>query len=132
MKKRINRIKRIMSVSLAYHGKKKEFLNSFVSLIPKRINRIMFTCVCPLKPTALFKDKKIIMRLGLAKSNGSLILAILFPNEQNRTNDPRFVMWLMGRRECGAEWDSLRSRNDGRLRSDEGKKYRELNNETNA
>jgi hypothetical protein len=53
------RINRIMSVSLAYHGKKKEFLSSFVSLISKRINRIIFVCVpaCLLKPCYIKKKK---------------------------------------------------------------------------
>ena len=47
------RINRIMSVSLAYHAQKSEFLNSFVSLISRRINRIIFTRVPLLK-----KEKK--------------------------------------------------------------------------
>ncbi len=55
---RINRINRIMSVSSAYHGKKSEFLNRFVSLTRERINRIMFVRVClrPLKPCLLKKE----------------------------------------------------------------------------
>jgi hypothetical protein len=54
------RIMRIISVSLAYHGKKTEFLNNFVSLSLQRINRIIFVCVpaCLLKP-CLIKKKKI-------------------------------------------------------------------------
>jgi hypothetical protein len=56
------RIMRIMSVSLAYHGKKREFLNSFVSLTRKRIIRIMFVRVCLFNYLAIFKRKKIIIR----------------------------------------------------------------------
>jgi hypothetical protein len=52
------RIMRIMSVSLAYHGKKKEFLNDFASLIQKRIMRIMFWRACLFNYTAIFKENK--------------------------------------------------------------------------
>ncbi len=57
---RINRINRIVSVSLAYHGLKSEFLNSFVSLILQRINRIIFRRVSLLIPCLIIK--KIIIR----------------------------------------------------------------------
>ncbi len=55
---RINRIMRIMSVSLAYHGKKTEFLNSFVSLTSKRIMRIIFARVCILRKKERNKERK--------------------------------------------------------------------------
>ena len=53
-------IMHIMGISWAYHGKKTEFLNSFVSLTSKHIMRIIFTCVCLSNYLAFFKDNKII------------------------------------------------------------------------
>jgi len=58
----------IIGISSAYHSKKKEFLNSFVSLTPKHIIHIIFTRVCKPNYTAFFKDKKIIV-CALANMN---------------------------------------------------------------
>jgi hypothetical protein len=46
------------SVSLRIIALKREFLNSFVSVIWQRINRIIFTCVCKSLNLAFFKDNK--------------------------------------------------------------------------
>ncbi len=66
------RIMRIISVSLAYHDLKSEFLNSFVSVGAQRINRIIFVRVgvCLLKPMLKEKDNnKSLGSAGRKKGN---------------------------------------------------------------
>lgn len=65
------RIIRIMGVSLAYHDKKTEFLNSFVSLILQRINRIMVkrVCQCLFKPCYIKKENNKRHPMEKAKGN---------------------------------------------------------------
>ena len=50
------------SATLAQHCKKKEFLNSFVSLSSQRNNCNIFMCVCPTEHLAISNNKKIIVR----------------------------------------------------------------------
>jgi len=52
----------LQGVTLVLHCQKIEFLNSFVSLTPQRYIRYIFTCVRKSNYTALFNNKKIIVR----------------------------------------------------------------------
>jgi hypothetical protein len=67
---RNNRNNRNTSATLAQHDKKSEFLNCFASLMAQRNNRNTVMCVCLFNYLAIFKDKIIIIRPGIAKSKG--------------------------------------------------------------